>query len=342
MADGYFHLATRDRREALLIAAQHLDRPADLVEKDVYVVWALNALERAPWASDVIFKGGTSLSKAHRVIDRFSEDVDLTYDARALAPDVVGDGWPRSRSEADRWSRRLRDRIASWVTDVAAAHYRATAQADDVPLDVVADVSPQANRYDVWLTYPRDTDATTGYVKPSVKLEFGARGTGDPRTTHEIRADAAAVPQLQDVAFPTASVSVLAAERTFWEKATAAHVYVARQSARGDARTFARHWYDLHALYRAGIGARAIADQGLAHEVAAWKSLFFREPGVDFPAAVRGSLRLVPEGLSRTALAEDYAEMVQSGLLSPRAPTFDEVLTDCFELERAANSVAHR
>ncbi len=47
------------------------------------------ALE-SQFGSHLVFKGGTALSKAYNVIRRFSEDVDLTYDIRALAPQMVG------------------------------------------------------------------------------------------------------------------------------------------------------------------------------------------------------------------------------------------------------------
>jgi len=65
-------------------------RPLHLLDKDVWVVWILDVLFRAPFASHIVFKGGSSLSKAYQIIRRFSEDVDLTYDIRALAPDLVG------------------------------------------------------------------------------------------------------------------------------------------------------------------------------------------------------------------------------------------------------------
>jgi len=61
MAETFLELQAPDRQEALEIASQHLRRPTDLLEKDAYVVWALSALERAPFGRHVVFKGGTSL-----------------------------------------------------------------------------------------------------------------------------------------------------------------------------------------------------------------------------------------------------------------------------------------
>ncbi len=91
MAEAFLLLPAEDRLEALSVAADRSGRPAHLLEKDAWVVWALATLYGSPLGEHLVFKGGTSLSKAYGVIRRFSEDVDLTYDIRALAPDLVGD-----------------------------------------------------------------------------------------------------------------------------------------------------------------------------------------------------------------------------------------------------------
>lgn len=118
MAETFLLLSAQDRRDALGVAADRSGRPAHLLEKDVWVVWALSTLYTAPLGEHLVFKGGTSLSKAYQVIHRFSEDVDLTYDIRAIAPDLVGDngeGLPKTRSEEKRWSSEVRRRLPEWV-----------------------------------------------------------------------------------------------------------------------------------------------------------------------------------------------------------------------------------
>ena len=91
MADLFLSLTLEERREVLESALDRgLARSAALLEKDVWVVWTLQALFAAPFADDLVFKGGTSLSKAYNIIQRFSEDVDLTYDIRKLADEQAG------------------------------------------------------------------------------------------------------------------------------------------------------------------------------------------------------------------------------------------------------------
>lgn len=98
----FFQLSTAERLDALDAAANTSGLLPHLLEKDIWVVWSLRHLFAGPYADHLVFKGGTSLSKAYGVIRRFSEDVDLTYDIRAIAADLVGDAdapLPASKSQ---------------------------------------------------------------------------------------------------------------------------------------------------------------------------------------------------------------------------------------------------
>lgn len=64
-------------RDVIEATAEELKRPTAIVEKDYYVTMILKLLsEKAP---ECVFKGGTSLSKCHHAIDRFSEDIDIAF-----------------------------------------------------------------------------------------------------------------------------------------------------------------------------------------------------------------------------------------------------------------------
>lgn len=108
----YRSLSADDRRDALRVAEAGSPHRAFLLEKDIWVVATLHALFEAPFGKDLAFKGGTSLSKAYRAISRFSEDVDITYDIRAFAPDLVADAGaealPPTRSQERRWTKAIR------------------------------------------------------------------------------------------------------------------------------------------------------------------------------------------------------------------------------------------
>ncbi len=337
MAEAFLALAPGDRREALETAASASGRPPHLLEKDVWVVWTLAALFGSALGDRLVFKGGTSLSKAYQAIRRFSEDVDLTYDIRAIAPDLVADNadaLPTTRSQEKKWSKEIRARLPGWVALKAlpviesALHKEglaATARAEDEKIHVDYEAVASGS----------------GYVRPAVVLEFGARSTGEPWETRPIVCDAA--PHLPELDFPSASPRVMRIERTFWEKATAIHVFCLQGRFRGADR-FARHWHDIARLDEAGHAAWALANSDIANAVARHKALFHAEKDaegqlIDYAAAVAGGLRLVPEGTARDLLAEDYRRMVEDGLLLDEAEPVDIVLQRCRGIEEQARAI---
>lgn len=337
MADAFLQLSARDRRDALGVAADRSGRPTHLLEKDVWVVWALATLYAAPVGEHLVFKGGTSLSKAYKVIRRFSEDVDLTYDIRSIAPDLVGEdgeALPTTRSEERRWSKEVRKRLPEWVHD-SVCPVIATALAAD-GLNAATRVEGEK----LFIDY-EPTATGSGYVAPSVMLEFGARSTGEPASVIDVGCDAAGF--VDGLTFPTARPRVIHAERTFWEKATAIHVFCLQERLRGD--RFARHWHDVARLDEAGFVDAAIGDRELAANVARHKSMFFAEKAadgtpIDYEAAVGGELRLAPGGDGAKALEDDYARMVDDGLLLEDAEPFDVLMKRCAEITNKVNRAA--
>lgn len=102
----FFELSAGDQGDVLETAAQTLGRPAYVLEKDIYVVWVLGRIFSAPIGDHITFKGGTSLSKVYRLIDRFSEDLDLTYDVRQMLQRAESE-IPESSSQARRWTEEV-------------------------------------------------------------------------------------------------------------------------------------------------------------------------------------------------------------------------------------------
>jgi hypothetical protein len=184
------------------------------------------------------------------------------------------------------------------------------------------------------------TATGSGYVAPIVMLEFGARSTGEPASLRDVVCDAANL--VEGVTFPTARPRVMHAERTFWEKATAIHVFCLQERLRGE--RFARHWHDVARLDEAGFADAAFADRGLANAVARHKSMFFAERAtdrtpIDYAAAVNDRLQLVPVGDGAKALEEDYARMVEDGLLFDDAEPFKALMARCADIAERANRV---
>ena len=331
----FFQLAVDERLDALNAAADASGLPPHLLEKDIWVVWALRHLFSGPYAEQLVFKGGTSLSKAYGVIRRFSEDVDLTYDIRAIAGDLVGDAdtpLPATKSQEKRWSKEIRVRLADWVSTEIVPRLQRDLEQSNLPATVRAEGDT------IFIEYtPLSTG--TGYVAPAVRLEFGARSTGEPNEQRKVHCDAAA--HLPDVEFPTATPQVMRAERTFWEKSTAIHVFCAQGEFRGGDR-FARHWHDITRLDSAGFVDAALADKALASAVADHKGVFFSEKdtqgkSIDYHAAVAGGLQLVPDDGALAKLRIDYQHMIDDGLFLDDAEPFETLMERCRVIQQKAN-----
>lgn len=338
MAEAFLRLSQDDQREVLEIVREKTQRPTILLEKDVWVVWALGALFDSVLAEDLTFKGGTSLSKAYKVIDRFSEDIDLTYDIRKLIPDLTGgtDFLPASRSQASKWTRAVRERLPEWIATNVCPVIEATLARDQ--LQAQLEVGGEENDK-LLLHYPA-LKPGSGYVRTVVTLEFGGRATGEPHQALPVACDMDG--HVEDVSFPTARPVVMSVARTFWEKATAAHVYCAQGRIRGE--RYARHWHDLAAIARSRY-SNAITDRAVAAAVADHKAFFFLEKDaegsvIDYKSAVTGNLRIVPEGAARDALQEDYAAMIGDGMMLGESLAFSQLMQACSDIQHQVNQAA--
>lgn len=80
----YFSLTAPQQRTILEQTAIKQGLPKQAVEKDLWVTAVIQLLFSLPCADNLVFKGGTSLSKVWKLINRFSEDIDLAIDCSFL------------------------------------------------------------------------------------------------------------------------------------------------------------------------------------------------------------------------------------------------------------------
>lgn len=320
-------LSENDQREAFAVAGIESGRAPQVLEKDVWVVWVLNALFKSPHGRSLAFKGGTSLSKAYKLIERFSEDVDLTYDVRRLIDGLEGDPEviPSTPSQVAKITKRVRTKLPRFVRDTLQPVLLHELEKAGLPASL--EFKDQNNDVTLKLAY-RSAFDQPGYMRDHVLLEFGARSTGEPTEEMEVSCDAA--PFLAGVEFPKAKPRVMMLARTFWEKATAVHSYCCSDRLPG---RVSRHWYDLAQLY--GKRPDLVRATVIANQVVEHKTRFFRTRDVDLMDTISGRLRLRPQ--SKELLLDDYERMRENRFLPDNAESFEEILAVCAELEMAAN-----
>jgi len=339
MSESHFQLTAKDKADALNAGATASGRAPHLLEKDIWVVWSLATLFQSEFGPHLVFKGGTALSKAYKVITRFSEDVDLTYDIRSLAPDLVGnaadglDPIPPSGSQQKKWSDKIRrDLLPAWLRDYAHPLIQSA-------LLVLGVGTSQVTEDCIFVDYEPVTPASS-YAPPSVKLEFGSRSSGEPSSVVAVQCDIGEF--IASVEFPVASPRVMNLTRIFWEKATAAHVYCL-QGEKGLSHRFSRHFHDLVRFEEAGHLAEALAAQDIAEAVASHKAAFFAEKDIhgnriNYMQAVQGAFTLQPTGDAYEALRVDYQHMLDDRLLLGDPESFEKLMTRCSEIESKINS----
>ena len=334
VADAFLSLSAGERRDILETAASRSGRPAAILEKDIWICWALRVLFSIPDAHPMAFKGGTSLSKVYGVIDRFSEDVDITLDYRAFAegfdpfaPDV-------SRSKIGRFSDRLKSRVAGYTRHVIGPALEAAAARLPTAGGLYA-VRIDEDGECVRFVYPSAVEGPVGYLATEVLLEFGGRNVIDPNERHEIAPDVAAM--IDGLEFPGATVTVLSPARTFWEKATLIHVECHRRRLAAGPERLSRHWFDLACLARHDTGRAALADRALLEDVVRLKTVFFNAGYAHYDHCLDGRFRLIPDEDQLAGLRSDYDAMRVAGIVGADAPDFGSLIERLGLLETELN-----
>jgi hypothetical protein len=295
-------------------ASERLGLPIADVEKDFWIVELLRSIAQPVDDGLLIFKGGTSLSKAYAIIERFSEDVDVL-----VAP------------SADL-SSGSRDRLLKAVATRAAA---------DLGLEAHLIISTTGVKRDLVYEYP------AAYPDPQrltagVRLEMGVRGGPEPNELRDVSSYVAAAAFQQGVGqdefdeFVPVAVLTLRPERTLVEKLALLHDRASR--CQGDSAALAgqgRHIYDVYQLLRTETVREAIHVPGTVAGLAAdaeAQSRRHRFPSTPRPDGGFGeSPAWADAGETRRAMEAAYA--ATAGLIWGRVPTFEECLA-----EVAANS----
>ncbi len=124
MAEDFLSLDAWEQGDILRTVAARSGRPAVILEKDIWVCWVLRVLFSIPDRHPMAFKGGTSLAKVYGIIDRFSEDVDITLDYRAFNDDFDPFDPAVSKTGIRRFSDRLKAHVERYAHDRSGARSR--------------------------------------------------------------------------------------------------------------------------------------------------------------------------------------------------------------------------
>lgn len=346
--DTIIAAADADRRDLFNGTAQRLGTSIQNVEKDFWVCWTLDALfNRLPGKRPrLLFKGGTSLSKAFNLITRFSEDIDVTVfrDDIGMAVSVeelLQLSGKKQRARLDAIKAACQNYIAgALLTDLSAVIASTMTVAKITHDRWRLELDPQdPDRQTLLFKYPTAIAPQDNYVVSAVKIESGAKSALDPHMLAEIRPYVA--DDLDDRDLTVKGVTTVDPGRTFWDKIIILHGLRRWHDKRGELRhggqRVSRHYYDVYKLIGSHIAAGALADINLAQDCARHARMFFNSPDFDLDRAQPGTLALAPSDAMIDPLRRDYQAM--AGMVFGDVPDFNVLLAAVRDLERDLNEL---
>ena len=299
-----------------------------IIEKDFWVCYMLDYLfHRCEWKDNLAFKGGTSLSKAYGLIERFSEDIDLILDWRVLGYGINEPWEERSNTKQDIFNKEANTRAEDFLRDVFLP-----AIISDLTEELGEGVECFIDKEDpqtVKIAYPNSFSDVS--ILQEIRLEIGALAAWTPVKTANITSYAA---QEYGRLFsqPTTEILTVLPERTFWEKVTILHREAFREEDRPFPTRYSRHYYDLYRMAKTEVKDNALADNDLLTRVVEFKDKFYRCPWARYDLAKRGTMRLMPPEYNLDKLREDYEHM--QNMLFGDKPSFEEIMRGIEMLER--------
>jgi hypothetical protein len=306
--------------------------PAFVVEKDWWVCMVLRAIFRCKYADSIIFKGGTSLSKAYGLIERFSEDIDLIIDRHLLGFDKLDSGTK---------IKKLRKASGSFI--VNEFREELMCQLDQMGIDRKqyevrynehVDDTSDPNTLEIY--YSSVVPVSSHYIQQRVLLEMGARSLTEPIEQKPIVSFIDEIYSTSSFAQKAFDVKVVLPIRTFIEKVLLLHEEFSKpiDSIRVDRLT--RHLYDLDKMMLAGHGQQAIADDELFNLIVEHRKIVNPLRRIDYSNHKKGKLRILPPDKVTEEWKSDYKTM-QENMIVGESLSWSDLLKSIKDIENLFN-----
>ena len=324
-------ITENDRKALFHNTAAKMGMTDAIIEKDFWVCYVLDYLfHHSQWKDNIAFKGGTSLSKAYGLIERFSEDIDLILDWRVLGYGIDEPWENRSNTKQDIFNKEANIRAEVFLRNAFLPAINA-----DLTLELGDNVKcyiDDSDRQTVKISYPNSfSDAS---ILQEIRLEIGALAAWTPVKNASIT-PYAAEQYARLFEQPSTEVLTVLPERTFWEKVTILHREAFRPEDRPFPSRYSRHYYDLYKMMQTPVKDNALSNNDLLERVVKFKDKFYRCPWARYDLAKRGTMKLLPPDYNMAKLRSDYDHM--QNMLFGSKPSFDEIMNAMAQLEDEIN-----
>lgn len=309
-------LTTEQKQNIITQTAAKTGLPAYAVEKDAWVCMLLQAIFQSKYASHIIFKGGTSLSKAYDIINRFSEDVDLIIDRKILGFEKLPSKTSIKRLRAASGSfiiNEFRTELIAQLSKLGIDPSTYTVQYNDK-----VDDTSDPNTLEVYYNpvVPNDNE----YIKPRVLIEMGARSLTEPAEEREvisfIDSEYAHLPFAQK----STTVKVVIPTRTFIEKVLLLHEEFSKPVEVIRSERLSRHLYDLDRLMDTKYATNAYKDHDLFDHIVEHRKTITPLRNISYDNHKRDGLQIIPPKEVIKEWEQDYKVMQENMIIGDSKP----------------------
>lgn len=290
------------------------------IEKDAWVTLVLRIVFNSELAEHLIFKGGTSLSKAYKLIQRFSEDIDL-----AINRGFLGFKGELSKGQIRKLRRKSHEFVSNEMLNIIRNEFKEY-KIDEKLFDIkvenkkISDQDPEV----IMITYQSVFDEFP-YIKQKVLIEISARSLLEPSENKKIKS--IIDENYPDNPFTEKSflVKTILPEKTFLEKLILLHEEFTKPIEKIRYHRMSRHLYDIGQIISTEFGAKALKSKALFQEIISHREKFTPIKTVNYSDLQLDNLKIIPPKDFFEKYENDYIEM-QENMIYGESISFKELI----------------
>ncbi|MBR8536115.1 nucleotidyl transferase AbiEii/AbiGii toxin family protein [Carboxylicivirga sediminis] len=331
----FYKIKPEERNSIFEAIGNNIGIPASAVEKDWWVVQTLALIQELEAAPHIVFKGGTSLSKAWRIIERFSEDIDLALDKSFLGIEEC---------TTVKQVKKLRSATRKYIYDSFIPELQNKFNEvgfTDIKVELYEEEGENLEPVQILVKYETCTSSSS-YTKPEVKIEIGSRSLREPFTNCVFSSLVGEHYKGKPFADDPISVGCVNPERTFLEKLFLLHEEFQKPENEIRVDRLSRHLYDVEMLMRTKYAEIALANNELYNEIIEHRKVYTKISNIDYSGHQPKSLNPLPPDAVINSWRRDYQRM-QEEMIYGTSLLFDELIERIKLLkERINNSKEER
>ncbi|WP_461636831.1 nucleotidyl transferase AbiEii/AbiGii toxin family protein [Labilibaculum euxinus] len=328
---NFIKLSKRDKLNIFNQTSERTGLPSSAVEKDWWVTLCLNIIFTLPYYKHIVFKGGTSLSKAWNLIERFSEDIDLVVDRKHL-------GFEGELSKTQ--VKKLRKASCSFVGTELYNDVNTKLKElgiEDYELVVQETKETDTDPLIIELHYKSLTEESE-YLKPRVLIEVGARSLMEPVENKEIISIISNEFSTLPFADNAILIPVVSPKRTILEKIFLLHEEFQKDAEYIKVERMSRHLYDLEKLMDTVHGVEALNDVELFNTIVTHRKNFNVIRGISYENHQPNLINIIPPEDVIKSWEKDYKTMQESMFYGATIP-FNKLMDRMAELNTRINKM---